>query len=106
MLFRSVVTLFNKQDLVEERQVLKDLKAQKTLEISAKDGSGLLQLQEFLVKLLQEKNILIERLFSYETVNQLQIIRKYGQMLQEDYRENGIYVKALVPKEWYEKVAK
>lgn len=103
---KPVVTLFNKQDLVEERQVLKDLKAQKTLEISAKDGSGLLQLQEFLVKLLQEKNILIERLFSYETVNQLQIIRKYGQMLQEDYRENGIYVKALVPKEWYEKVAK
>ncbi len=103
---KPVITLFNKQDLVEERQVLKDLKAQKTLKISAKDGMGLMQLQEFLVKLLQEKNILIERLFSYETVNQLQIIRKYGQMLQEDYRENGIYVKALVPKEWYEKVAK
>lgn len=103
---KPVITLFNKQDLVEEGQVLKDLKAQKTLEISAKSGQGLMMLQEVLVKLLQEKNILIERLFSYDTVNQLQIIRKYGQILQEDYKENGIFVKALVPKEWYEKVAK
>lgn len=103
---KPIITLFNKQDLIEERMILKDLKARETLEISAQNGDGTETLKELLVKLLKEKNILIERVFPYESAGQLQIIRKYGQLLQESYEEKGIYVKALVPKEWYEKVSK
>lgn len=103
---KPIITLFNKQDLIEERVILKDLKAAETLEISAREGTGVEALKELLVNLLKEKNILLERIFPYESAGKLQIIRKYGQMLQESYEEEGIYVKALVPKEWYEKVSK
>lgn len=102
---KPIITLFNKQDLLKEHVVLKDLKARETLEVSAKDGSGLEELKELLVKLLKENNILIERVFPYEDTGKLQIIRKYGQLLQESYEEKGIYVRAFVPKEWYGKVA-
>lgn len=101
---KPVITLFNKQDLLQEHVVLKDLKARETMEISAKDGAGLEALKELLGNLLKEKNILVERIFPYEAAGKLQIIRKYGQLLQESYEEKGIYVKAFVPKEWYKKV--
>ena len=32
------------------------------------------------------------------------MIRKYGELLEEEYRDDGIYVKAFVPVEVYEKV--
>ncbi len=102
---KPIITLFNKQDLVKERMVLKDLKARETLQISAKDGEGLERLRELLVKLLKENNIFIERVFPYEDAGKLQIIRKYGQLVQENYEEKGISVKAFVPKEWYKKVS-
>ncbi|MDO5572714.1 MAG: GTPase HflX [bacterium] len=102
---KPIITLFNKQDLVKERVVLKDLKARETLQISAKDGEGLEKLRELLVKLLKENNIFIERVFPYEDAGKLQIIRKYGQLVQESYEEKGISVKAFVPKEWYKKVS-
>ena len=85
--------------------VLKDLKARETLQISAKDGGGLETLRELLVKLLKENNIFIERVIPYEDAGKLQIIRKYGQLVQERYEEKGIFVKAFVPKEWYKKMS-
>ncbi len=102
---KPIITLFNKQDLIKERMVLKDLKARETLQISAKDGGGLETLRELLVKLLKENNIFIERVIPYEDAGKLQIIRKYGQLVQERYEEKGIFVKAFVPKEWYKKMS-
>ena len=34
----------------------------------------------------------------------IQLIRKFGQLLSEEYTESGIAVKAYVPSEIYEKV--
>ena len=98
---KTVVTLFNKQDRVIEKETLRDFKADKTLCISAKTGEGLEELKNILEQILQEKNILIERIYPYADAGLIQLIRKYGQLLEEDYRAEGIYVKAYVPMEIY-----
>lgn len=101
---KIIVTLFNKQDKIEQKEVLRDFKADKTLGISAKAGTGLEALKDILEEILQERNILIERVFPYEKAGLIQLIRKHGQLLEEKYEEDGIYVKAYVPMQIYEKV--
>lgn len=102
---KTVVTLFNKQDKILEKETLRDFKADYTLEISAKTGEGLNALKMVLEKILQEKNILIERVYPYDKAGLIQLIRRHGQLLEEEYRPEGIYVKAFVPMEIYSNVA-
>ena len=53
---------------------------------------------EILEKELQNMKVLVEKTFAYSEAGRIQSIRKYGQMLVEEYRQDGIYVKAYVPK--------
>lgn len=99
---KKIVTLFNKMDKVEEAELLHDFKADKTLKISAGTGEGLSELKELLGEILREDKKLLEGIFSYDQGGKLTIIRKYGELLEEEYRENGIYVKAFVPVELYQ----
>lgn len=96
---KTVITLFNKQDLLPTETIIKDFKADRTLKISAKENKGLPELLNILEELLRERKVLIERVFSYQEAGRIQLIRKYGQLLCEDYREDGIFVKAYVPKD-------
>lgn len=98
---KKIVTLFNKLDKVEEPEILHDFKADKTLRISARTGEGLTEFKEVLEEILREDKKLLEGIFPYDQGGQLTIIRKYGELLEEDYRENGIYVKGFVPIELY-----
>lgn len=98
---KKIITLFNKQDKVTEAEVPKDLKAEKTVRISAKWGEGLEEVKQILEEILNEKNVLIERFYDYKDAGLIQLIRKYGQLLEEEYRADGIYVKAYVPMEIY-----
>jgi GTP-binding protein HflX len=96
---KTVITLFNKQDLLPTETIIKDFKADRTLKISAKENKGLEELLSILEELLRERKVLIERVFSYQEAGRIQLIRKYGQLLCEEYREDGIFVKAYVPKD-------
>ena len=102
---QPILTLFNKQDRIENLEILKDMKADKTLKISAKTGQGLDDLKDELEKILRARSILLERVFPYEKAGLIQIVRAKGQLLEEEYRGDGIYVKAFVPAEIYGKVA-
>ena len=102
---KTVITLFNKQDKVTEKETLRDFKADYILKISAKTGAGLEDLKLVLEKILRERSVLIERVYAYSQAGLIQIIRKHGQLLEEDYRAEGIYVKAYVPMEIYGTVA-
>ena len=62
-------------------------------------------MKSLLEKLLRERSILIERLYPYGQAGLIQLIRKHGQLLEEEYRPEGIYVKAYVPVEIYGTVA-
>ena len=101
---KTIVTLFNKQDAVTDPEPLRDFKADYTLNISARTGSGLPELKELLCELLRENKILVERIIPYGDAGIIQQIRKYGELLEEDYRSEGIYVKAYVPMEVYGKL--
>ena len=98
---KKIVTLFNKRDKMTENKPHRDLKAEKTVRISAKWGEGLEEVKQILEDLLNEKNVLIERFYDYRDAGVISLIRKYGQLLEEEYRGDGIYVKAYVPMEIY-----
>ena len=102
---KTMVTLFNKQDRIAEKENLRDFKADYCLKISAKTGEGLEEMKSLLEKFLRERSILIERLYPYGQAGLIQLIRKHGQLLEEEYRPEGIYVKAYVPVEIYGTVA-
>lgn len=98
---KTVITAFNKQDLLDSAVVMKDLKAEETVRISAKTGEGITELLNKIEEILQTRKVLVEKIFSYEEAGKIQQIRKYGQLLQEEYQEEGIYVKAYLPKDLY-----
>jgi GTP-binding protein HflX len=60
------------------------------------------KLLEIIEIVLKKRNILIERTFSYKEAGRIQAIRKYGQLINEEYREDGIYIKAYIPKDIYD----
>ncbi len=96
---KPIITAFNKQDKVLNSEVVRDLQADKIVSISAKYGEGLEPLQEAVEEILREQKVAIEKVFSYQDASKIQIIRKYGELLEEDYREDGIFVRAFVPAE-------
>lgn len=101
---KTVITLFNKQDARTDSEPLKDFKADHTLGVSAKKGDGLEELKELLCELLRENKILVERIIPYDKAGVIQYVRKSGELLEEDYRSEGIYIKAYVPMEVYGKL--
>ncbi|MCI5874856.1 MAG: GTPase HflX [Clostridiales bacterium] len=101
---KTIITLFNKQDAVTDPEPMRDFKADYTLAISAKYGRGLEELKELLAKLLRENKIFVERTIPYADAGIIQLIRKQGELLEEDYRSEGIYIKAYVPMEIYGKL--
>ena len=101
---KTVITLFNKQDAVTDTEPLRDLKADRTLCISARRGDGLEELKELLSELLREDKVLVERVISYDNAGILQQIRRQGELLAEEYQPEGIYIRAYVPMELYGKL--
>lgn len=95
---KPVITAFNKQDKIEEVGIIKDFRADEVVKISAKEGHGLDTLLETLENELRNSKVLLEKVFSYNEAGRIQDIRKYGQILTEEYTQDGIYVKAYVPK--------
>lgn len=98
---KTIITLFNKQDARTENNPLSDFKADYTLRISAKTGAGLEELKDLLSEVMRENKVLVERVIPYEKAGIIQQIRKTGELLEEEYRAEGIYVKAYVPMDVY-----
>lgn len=103
---KPVLTLFNKADAVHEEGILRDFRAQKALSVSAKTGENIEEAKLSLEDVLRGNRRLLERVFPYSEAGTIQYVRRYGELLQEKYEENGIYIKAYVPAKWYDKVAK
>lgn len=101
---KKIVTLFNKQDKVEEPEILRDFRADYVLKTAVKTGLGLEELKEVLEKVITEDQIYLERVLGYQEAGQIQIIRKYGQLLSEEYTPEGIEIKAKVPRNIYGKI--
>ena len=98
---KTIVTVFNKIDQAEGEQLPRDLHSDYQVRISARTGQGVDTLLETLEMILRNQNIYLERLFPYPEAGKIQQIRKYGELLEEEYREDGIAVKAYVPAELF-----
>ena len=101
---KKIITVFNKCDKEGADLSIKDLRADKTVRISAKTGDGCDALMQVMEDLLRESKILIEHTFPYDEGGKVQLIRSKGELLSEEYTETGVYVKAYVPKEIYDKL--
>lgn len=100
---KPVITAFNKIDVAGDA-ILRDFKADKMVRISARHGNGLTELKDAIEEILRESKIYIEKLYSYNEAGKISLIRKYGQLLSEEYVAEGIEVKAYVPVQIYDKV--
>ena len=101
---KKILTLMNKQDARENQEPIRDTTADKVLNISAKYQTGLEEVKEALLDFMREEKILVERVFDYKEASMIQLIRKQGELLEEEYRPEGIFVRAYVPMEIYGKI--
>ena len=100
---KEVVSLYNKIDVMPEDTILpRDFHAEHTLKISARTGEGLEEFKELVDKILRQQRIYLEKLIPYKDSAKLALIRKHGELELEDYREDGIYIKAMVPTNIYD----
>lgn len=101
---KPIITLFNKQDKLESPQMFRDLHADYTFAVSAKTGQGLDELKGVLLDIIRQDQIYVERLYDFSEAGKIQLIRKHGQLLEEEYVAEGIAVKAYVPKSIYGRI--
>ena len=101
---KPIITLFNKQDKLEAPQMFRDLHADYTFAVSAKTGQGLDELKGALLDIIRQDQIYVERLYDFSEASKIQLIRKHGQLLEEEYVAEGIAVKAYVPKSIYGRI--
>lgn len=94
-----VITAFNKIDRTDKNFLLKDVHADETVKISAKEGTGTSELLRVIEDVLRKQKIYLEKKYGYDEAGKIQAIRTHGQLLKEEYREDGIYVEAYIPKE-------
>ena len=97
---KKIVTAFNKIDKLTEDITLKDLNADKTVKISARQGTGLDEMIDAISEIAKDGKRLLEKVFSYNEASLINDVRKYGQVLEEEYQNEGIYIKAYIPKEY------
>lgn len=98
---KTVITLFNKQDLRQDHEPLRDFRADYCLNISAAQGEGLWEVKALLEKILRDQKIYIERVIPYAEAGVIQMIRKQGELVSQEYVPEGIAIKAYVPQDVY-----
>ena len=101
---KPIITAFNKQDKVIGSPILRDFKADHVVRISAKKGDGIDTLLATIEEVLRAQKVLIEKVYPYAEAGKIQLIRKYGELLEEAYQEDGIFARGYVPADIYEKV--
>ena len=96
-----MITVFNKIDKLPEdadQSSIKDLRADRMVYMSARTGAGIPELLSVIEEVLREQKTYIRHTFSYQEAGKPGLIRKYGEMITEEYLEDGIFVEAYVPK--------
>lgn len=92
---KPVITVFNKMDRAEESWVPRDIHADYHAKISARTGEGIEEFLQTIEAVLREQKVEIEAVYPYKEAGKIQLIRKYGELQTEEYREDGIFVPGL-----------
>jgi len=96
---KPIITAFNKVDLIEKTDdlPLMDENADVVVEISAKTGKGLDELFEAIEGSLRGDKVYLETIIPYGESDYLKRIKKYGELISEEYVGDGVLIKAYVP---------
>lgn len=101
---KEIVTVFNKIDREGADTSCRDVVSDYRVKISAKTGEGMENLLEILGTILKNRRVYLERVFPYSQAGRIQKIRQNGQLISEEYEEDGIHVKAYVPADLFEEL--
>ncbi|MBP5332091.1 MAG: GTPase HflX [Lachnospiraceae bacterium] len=96
---KPVIAVFNKTDMVFWNEPIRDMIAEERAVVSAKTGEGIPELLEIIETVLRKQKMYYEGTVGYGNASLLAQIRRSGQMISEDYNEDGIFVKAYVSPE-------
>ena len=101
---KELITVFNKVDRQDADTACRDMSADYKVKLSAKTGEGIGELLDLFAVILRNRRIYFEKVFAYRDAGRIQTIRKSGQLLSEEYQDDGIHVKAYVPVELFEEL--
>lgn len=99
---KKIITFFNKQDKLDGdcSYMFKDERADYTVSGSIKTGAGVNELISVIERILSERAVFIDVTVPYGEAGKIQLMRQYGQVISEEYAENGIHIKGNIPKEF------
>ncbi len=103
---KEIITVFNKVDRPDADTACRDMSADYKVRLSAKTGEGIGELLDLFAVILRKRRIYFEKVFAYKNAGRIQTIRQSGQLLSEEYQDDGIHVKAYVPVELFEELYK
>ena len=95
---KPVIAVWNKADLTDENALFRDFSAAASVKLSARTGEGLDAFYEALASILRETRVRIDTVIAYKDAAVAAGIRKAGQLISEEYEEDGIHIEAYVPR--------
>ncbi|MDD3926219.1 MAG: GTPase HflX [bacterium] len=95
---KPIITVLNKVDLAEDPESVQHLAdtAERTVAVSALNGTGLEDLLDEMIELMNERLTVIEVTLPYNRLDILSLLYDTGQVLERRYDPEGIYVRAEV----------
>ena len=99
-----VITVFNKKDIWPEDIVLRDPMAEVAVSVSVRTGEGLDVLLAKIEEMIRRLKPYIRTTISYADGQKIDFIRRYGQVVKEEYTENGTYIEAYLEEAYIRKL--
>lgn len=99
-----VITVFNKKDIWPEDIVLRDPMAEAAVSVSVCTGEGLDVLLAKIEEMICRLKPYIRTTISYADGQKVDFIRRYGQVVKEEYTENGTYIEAYLEEAYIRKL--
>lgn len=89
------IVVINKADLADP-EMLNEIKRREphSIIVSARTGLGIEELQELIAQELPRLKILVEAIIPYSRGDLINRIHTSGELLEEEHRENGTYIRA------------
>ena len=101
---KKIITIFNKIDKLEnpdDKLGLLDKRASSVLQISSKKQIGLDEKRKAIDGILREDREYVEMLIDYKDMAKLAKIKAKGEVIEEEYQDDGVFVKAYIPREFH-----
>ncbi|MFH1855598.1 MAG: GTPase HflX [Candidatus Omnitrophota bacterium] len=99
-----IIKIFNKIDKLPDVNVLKKKKFEESAAVSVKENKNINELLEKIIAGLSSELQEIKVTVLHNQLKLLDIIHKYGNVVKEEYRGEGVYIEAFLPIIWAKKV--